>query len=328
MKKNILVIDDEVNIAQTLADLLELKGYSVQVANNGLAGFTRAVRETPDLILCDVMMPKMDGYEVLEAIREHQKLKQVPFIFLTAKGSNEDFRSGMDLGADDYMLKPIDARHLYDVIENRLGRYEHLLEVGHIEENERISAELHDTLQQTLLGLKMKLTHILENTPDQQLQSKVQDSLETANMALSQLRMIIEDADIMYQDTNFITAISNVVTKVNSYVPFEIILNVSFDREVEKDLSQVLLRTIFEILNNTIKHSEAKKLEINFASDDKGIKLTASDDGRGFDPNVSTNGHGLYSIRKRIEQVGGEVEIQSSIGKGTTVTITLNHTTL
>lgn len=325
MKKNILVIDDEVNIAQTLADLLELKGYEVQTANNGLAGFTRAIKETPDLILCDIMMPKMDGYEVLEAIREHEKLKQIPFIFLTAKGTPDDFRSGMDLGADDYMLKPIDARHLYNVIENRLGRYEHLVEVGQMEENNRITAELHDTLQQTILGIKMNISYILEHSPDHPMTSKLKESLETANLALSQLRMIIEDADIMYQDTNFITAISNVVSKVSSYVPFEIQLHVNFDHEIDKEVSQVLLRTIFEILNNTIKHSEAKKLEISFSSTDDGIQLTTTDDGCGFDINHSNKGHGLKSMRKKIEEIGGQLEIISSTGKGTTILISINQ---
>ncbi len=324
-RNNILVIDDEVNIAQTLADLLELKGYEVQTAQNGLAGLTKAVRETPDLILCDVMMPKMDGYKVLEAIRENNKLKKIPFIFLSAKGSSENFRTGLDLGADDYMVKPIDANHLYEVIENRLERYNHLLEIGHLEENQRMTGELHDTLQQTLLGLKMNLAYILENTADHPFQNRIKQGLDTTNLALYQLRMIIEDADITFQETDFITALNNLANRVNGYVPFEIRIKTEINREIEKEQSKVLLRTMFEIFNNTIKHSEAEKLEIHISSDDKGLQLIISDDGCGFDIKQVKGGHGLKSISKRVESIGGSFLLNSTVGKGTTVKISLKN---
>ncbi len=325
MNENILIIDDEINIAQTLADLLELRGYTVRTAFNGLAGFTKALKEMPDLILCDVMMPKMDGYEVLEAIREHEELKKIPFIFLTAKGNQEDFRSGMDLGADDYMVKPVDAGHLFKIIEKRLKKHEHLLELGHSEENQRIVGELHDTLQQTLLGLKMNLAYILENTEEGHIRSKVEESVKVANLSLSQLRMIIEDSDIFAQEVDFNAAVNNLAKRVDAYVPFELRVSTSIHQEIDKKSSQSLFRVLFEILNNAIKHSSASLMEIGISSDNQRVvRLIAKDNGNGFDLNQIKGGHGLKGIKQRVAKIGGSVKIDSSVGQGTIIEVSIN----
>lgn len=130
MKKRILVIEDEINIKETIADILELKGYNVSTAENGQAGFFSIIKENPDLILCDIMMPKMNGFEVLEAVRSYMKTRTIPFVFLTAKDEQEAFRNGMDLGADDFLVKPVNSQKLQDVIESRLEKHRILLETG------------------------------------------------------------------------------------------------------------------------------------------------------------------------------------------------------
>src|SRR5947207_8530382 len=120
--KKILVIEDEPEMRRNITALLRYKGYEPSATENGRLGVEMARREKPDLILCDVMMPELDGYGVLRALRADPKLALIPFIFLTAKGKKYDLRSGMNLGADEYLTKPVGNNHLVEAIEARLQR--------------------------------------------------------------------------------------------------------------------------------------------------------------------------------------------------------------
>src|SRR2546428_198612 len=120
--KKILVIEDEPEMRRNITALLRYKAYQPIAAENGRLGVEMARREKPDLILCDVMMPELDGYGVLRALQADAKLALIPFIFLTAKGEKDDLRSGMNLGADDYLTKPVANSDLVEAIEARLRR--------------------------------------------------------------------------------------------------------------------------------------------------------------------------------------------------------------
>ena len=122
--KRILVIEDEPEMRRNITALLRYKDYEPIAADNGRHGVELARREKPDLILCDVMMPELDGYDVLRALQADPKLALIPFIFLTAKGEKDDLRSGMNLGADDYLTKPVANADLVRAIETRLRRSE------------------------------------------------------------------------------------------------------------------------------------------------------------------------------------------------------------
>ena len=120
--KKILVIEDEPEMRRNIATLLRFHEYEPIAAGNGREGVEAARREKPDLILCDVMMPELDGYGVLQALQADALLARTPFIFLTAKGEKDDLRSGMNLGADDYLTKPVANTDLVRAIEARLRR--------------------------------------------------------------------------------------------------------------------------------------------------------------------------------------------------------------
>jgi DNA-binding NarL/FixJ family response regulator len=122
--KKILIIEDEPEMRRNIATVLRFEKYEALVAENGRTGLELAREAKPDLILCDVMMPQLDGYGVLQALREDAELSLIPFIFLTAKGEKEDLRSGMNLGADDYLTKPVAKADLLRAIEARLRRSE------------------------------------------------------------------------------------------------------------------------------------------------------------------------------------------------------------
>ena len=122
--KKILVIEDEPEMRRNITALLRYRGYEPMEAENGRVGLERARRGKPDLILCDVMMPELDGHGVLQALQQDAELALIPFIFLTAKGEKDDLRNGMELGADDYLTKPVANAELVRAIEARLRRSE------------------------------------------------------------------------------------------------------------------------------------------------------------------------------------------------------------
>jgi len=120
--KKILIIEDEPQMRQNIAELLRRRNYEPVTAENGRLGLEMASRDRPDLILCDITMPELDGHEVLRALRADLKFALVPFIFLTANGDRDCLRRGMNLGADDYLTKPVGADDLICAIETRLQR--------------------------------------------------------------------------------------------------------------------------------------------------------------------------------------------------------------
>lgn len=120
--KKLLLIEDDVTVRENTAELLELSNYDVITASNGKLGIETAKKEVPDIIICDIMMPEIDGYEVLEALSKNPSTLNIPFIFLSAKTEHKDIRKGMDLGADDYLTKPFEEEELLSAIESRLAK--------------------------------------------------------------------------------------------------------------------------------------------------------------------------------------------------------------
>ncbi len=120
--KSVLVIDDNTDIRENISEILEMAGYRTFSAENGKKGVEMALKEKPDLIVCDIMMPELDGYGVLHLLRKNADMQTVPFIFLTAKTERTDLRKGMEMGADDYITKPFDDIELLNAIEVRLKK--------------------------------------------------------------------------------------------------------------------------------------------------------------------------------------------------------------
>ncbi len=124
--KMILLIEDSPDIRETTAELLEIAGYKVITAENGKVGVDLANSSKPDLVICDIMMPILDGYGVLHIFNQNPELQNIPFIFLTAKTERNDLRKGMEMGADDFLTKPFQEIELLNAIESRLKKLENL----------------------------------------------------------------------------------------------------------------------------------------------------------------------------------------------------------
>ena len=124
MSKKVLIIEDNNDIRDNIIEILELANYEVQGAKNGKEGIEFATKNIPDIILCDIMMPELDGYGVLYMLNKNAETSAIPFIFLTAKAERVDLRKGMEMGADDYLTKPFDDMELLNAIESRLKKKE------------------------------------------------------------------------------------------------------------------------------------------------------------------------------------------------------------
>jgi len=122
--RTILIIDDHDDIRDNTAEILTLAGYKSITAENGKKGVEAAIKEKPDLVICDIMMPELDGYGVLHLLRKNEETALTPFIFLSAKTERGDVRKGMDMGADDYIMKPFDDIELLNAVETRLHKFD------------------------------------------------------------------------------------------------------------------------------------------------------------------------------------------------------------
>jgi DNA-binding response OmpR family regulator len=141
----ILIIEDNLDIRENTAELLELSGYQVEKASDGIEGVRLAKLSTPDIVICDIMMPHLDGYGVLQVFSSSEELSKVPFIFLTAKTDRADMRKGMEMGADDYLTKPFQEVELLKAIESRLKKFEGYTSLQHDSHSEVALA--HDALE-------------------------------------------------------------------------------------------------------------------------------------------------------------------------------------
>jgi DNA-binding response OmpR family regulator len=151
--KTVLLIEDDVVLRENTAEILELAGYNVLTASNGKSGIKTVQKYVPDIIVCDIMMPEIDGYETLKILSKNKKTNRIPFIFLSAKTEHKDVRKGMNLGADDYITKPFSEDELISAIASRLAKAEILKETS-IVESGQLTTKRHDEIK-TLNDLKI-----------------------------------------------------------------------------------------------------------------------------------------------------------------------------
>jgi two-component system alkaline phosphatase synthesis response regulator PhoP len=167
----ILVIEDDAAIQENLIDILDAEGFRVISADNGLVGVLMAKAEIPDLIICDVMMPELDGHGVLQQLRNNSATATIPFIFLTAKADMGDLRQGMELGADDYLTKPFTTVELLNAVNTRLEKRAAFVEqyqqehdrAKYYQQKAQESENLLDTQEDFLKKLTIELRNPLSN---------------------------------------------------------------------------------------------------------------------------------------------------------------------
>lgn len=216
--KKILIIEDDVAIRETVADILELEGYDYRQASNGREGVQVARDYHPDLILCDVMMPELNGYGVLLELQSDPQTDKIPFIFLTARATRQDLRKAMSMGADDYITKPFTSTDLVEAVENRLRKFEALYGAAAQEAN-----DLRDYLNTTLPHeLRTPLTGLIGYLEMLNLDyhhldpESVRGILDRMTVAANRLYRLIEN-HLMHAQLRAATKDENIATKLRQY---------------------------------------------------------------------------------------------------------------
>lgn len=185
--RTILVIEDQAQVRYNIQQILELSDYRVLTAENGRMGLQLARNMIVDLIICDVMMPEMDGYEVVAALREKDATATIPFIFLTAKVDRSDMRMGMELGADDYLTKPFAAEELLKAVENRFQRQ--AIYIKNLDRERKKAEELGKQIEQTILQAEgSKQAADLKEELLNKLISDISDPVSNINLAVRMLQ--------------------------------------------------------------------------------------------------------------------------------------------
>ncbi|WP_421827390.1 hybrid sensor histidine kinase/response regulator [Larkinella sp.] len=345
MATRIVLIEDETPIRDNVTTLLSLKGYDVESAPNGREGISLAMVSQPDLILCDIMMPEMDGYQVLEAIRSNRSLATVPFIFLTAKTEDADVRRGMISGADDYLTKPFTLESLLLAIESRLQR-EALREsdlqsrLGELRRTiTRMSNHEYNTPLSGILGF---VTLLMEhyNEFDQEDSLSMLGMIKTCGLrlkrSLDNLRLM-EDLQENPASVQFIKGISRLDSDVVNHQIRTV--NERHDQPIQSQIdvagapvcmSETGLRIVLdELIDNAHKFSNGSSpIRITGRRAGDSYRLTIVNRGQPFKPEdiariapyvqfdrksyeQQGSGLGLAIVKKLLEVTGNTLEIES-----------------
>jgi CheY-like chemotaxis protein/anti-sigma regulatory factor (Ser/Thr protein kinase) len=360
----ILVIEDERFIRENIEELLQARGYHVHAASNGVEGVEKAIKHAPDLVVCDVMMPKMDGFKVLEQIRNTESIQNTPFIFLTAKIDKSDIRQGMGLGADDYLTKPFSGKELAKAIESRLERYEKInaqySKIKHELDTDVFTTYYHEfntPLHGIIGGLNLLINAGQSFTKQQVndlhvsiLKSAVRLNHSLANLMLyEEIRRAEIEPEHVHLFKNGKTTgdwpkriTSELLTLANEVYTREEDLQIHFELTSLFIAQEYLIRIVSEISDNALKFSKKGQPVIIKGEKRKNkYVITIADEGSGF-TFVNNKDIGAFKQfnRRKLEQQGlgiglhlanrliefndGDLSIQSKNGAGTTVTIQLN----
>jgi two-component system, sensor histidine kinase and response regulator len=357
----ILVIEDEPGIRRNLVELLELEDFAVQSAVDGLNGVQLARDWLPDLIICDIMMPNLDGYGVLTELRRQPETTTTPFIFLTAKADKSDRRTGMGLGADDYLTKPFSSDEVLGAVNARLARkvtltqqYEQRL----TELRDNLALSMPHELRTPLTGIYTMSTVLLENF-DLLDSADIRDGLQSIYSSAQRLErlvmnyLIYAELEIAMNDPARRQAARAQLTYSTKTLITHTAQNVA---ERAKRMADVAIdvanaplaiaeehfkKLIEELVDNACKFSApGAPIAIGGQLDGARYRLTITDHGRGLKPEQIAaigaymqferrlreqqgSGLGLAIARRLAQFYDGELSIQSTYDSGTTVVVTL-----
>ena len=359
--KKILVIDDEEWLREMVNLALRQRGYDVVEAENGAVGIEKALKELPDLILCDVNMEKVDGYLTLSSLRNDPATAAMPFILMTGLADNAGMRHGMELGADDYLPKPFTIDALYAAVEARLKKSQTMRE-----EAERRLADLRDAISLALPHeLRSPLNGIIAYGEIFKLEGgslKPDEIVEMGQVICDsgcRLERLVENFLIYAQLELFSTDPSKITALRGKQTvrPARVIADhARRQAEFVNRLTDLLLevndtpvpmseeylgKVVDELVQNALKFSSAgRRVRVELAETPESLTMTVNDLGRGFSTEQIAKvgaymqfdrkmheqqglGLGLSIARRLTELHGGTMTIQSEQGEGTTVQVRL-----
>lgn len=352
----ILVIEDTELIRENIEDILTLNGYDVITAENGKEGVELALGQLPDLILSDIMMPIMDGYEVLETLRSHPETFFIPFVFISAKADRENIREGMSLGADDYLSKPYQNDDLLNTVKIRLSKLSSIKERAdkkvHLMKKVISSSLPHEML--TPLNGISGFAQILDNDIESLDKDEIRFMSQNIQKSVKRLNHIIDNYILFNNLTAFGKNYENLRQVKKKYLPLKGIEEVSsaLEKEYEGKLiidvgnDELLLvlndiffnKIMFEIIDNALKFGESGIVKIKSKVKDNYYIISVRDEGRGMKESQINSidafrqferkkyeqqgmGLGIYLVKTILKFIEGDFKIESELHKFTEVTI-------
>ncbi|MBN2119050.1 MAG: response regulator [Anaerolineales bacterium] len=337
----ILIVDDDPTARETLVAMLEGESYDLQLAKDGFQALQMLARLQPDLILLDIMMPGMDGFEVCRRIRSTPQLAEVPIIVLTALDDRDSLLRAIESGADDFLTKPADRRELMARVRTiiRLNRYQTLLEqrenirlmaervvAAQEEERQRISRELHDDLGQALTTHLLGLRNLQEDLslPAEVLFERLQALYDQSYEISVKVRRLARDLRPPVLDAlGLKVAMQTYCTEFTRRTHLPVIFEADAALPQLADTYNITLyRALQEALTNVVKHAQASQVWVELSVEDETVNLTVQDNGIGFSEERSdSNGIGLAGLRERITVAGGILSIDSTPRRGTVLSV-------
>lgn len=339
----ILIVDDAPSARETLVALLENEGYQLHLAEDGFQALQMLLTLQPDLILLDVMMPGLDGFEVCRRIRTTPRLAEVPIIILTALDDHESLMQGIEAGADDFLRKPVDRQELVARARTitRLNRYRTLLEqrenlsamaerlvTAQEEERLRISRELHDDLGQALTTHMLALRNFQSDLslPVTELFEGLQALYDQSYEISIKIRRLAQDLRPPILDAlGLKQSIQTYCNKFTERTQLLVTLEIEPELPILPDIYNITIyRVVQEALTNVAKHAQADRVWVELEQEEGFIHLTIQDNGRGINTNGNhTSGIGLTGMHERLSLVGGTLLIRSASEGGTIITASL-----
>jgi len=357
MSARVLLIDDEPNLLLALGAYLRESGYEVVAVSSGEEGLERLRDWQPDVIICDIMMPGMDGCDVRQALEEDPRHRDTPFIFLTAKGQLDDRLAGLRSGADDYLVKPFEPAELEARVEALLRRVtrDHTAaaqEVEVLKENilATVTHELRSPVAVVRSTLELALEDAFGNDVEQErlflsralestrsLQRLIDDLLLMAALDSGDLEMFVEPVSVadLLEQVQIAVWRAEAADGLVVHEPVPLDLAVCADR-------RYLQTIVGHLVDNALKFSPAAPVEIQAEARNGGVAIMVADRGEGIAaeqlPHIfdrfyqgdmsSTRAHegigcGLYLVRALVEAHGGHVQVSSRVGEGSRFTVWL-----
>lgn len=348
----ILIIDDEEITRRTLAALLDKPNYHIEIAKDGVEGFESAKQINPDVILLDVMMPRMNGYDVCKRIRADPQIAEVPIIMMTALDDRAAKLNGLEAGADDFLAKPFDSLELEIRLHTlkRVNRYRRLLEereklnaalselsekheqlralsrqIIEAQENERrlVAVELHDEIGQLITGLKLILERQQEDAP-----AMVSEARAVTNELTQRVReMSLNLRPTALDDLGLCAALDGLFKRFTKQTGIIIRHNVNplEDRRFDKTIETTAFRVIQEALTNVARHANTNEVNISLTLSPDHMRISIADGGKGFDLHLKDlkTSTGLSGMTERVNMAGGHFSIHSTPDKGTHILVDL-----
>lgn len=318
-----LIIEDETSLRDTLVEIFELEGFEVVAADNGESGIELIFENTPDVIICDINMRGMSGYDVLSFLRNVVPHEDIPpFIFLTAKIEQTDVRKGMNLGAEDYITKPFRNEDLIRTVRLQIEKRKELSLAFRKKEGKRISGILHDNLQQMLILAKLNIQN-LRGIQGWDVQ-KLDEAARVINDAIQEARSIANNLENESDSDSLDQYLKTIQNSINRTQEFTFRFSNDFNGTMSDEVELAISKSVQELINNALKHSGGSELNLTIRPSGKSqVEVIFEDNGVGFSGNMNQLGYGLTQMNQRIRKMGGTLEIHAKNTNGMKASILL-----